>query len=93
MKKIDKKELNSLVQKHGTIITLHVRTDIDMTTLENDLKKWIILPEVDVHLIMGNKDVIIGYHTITEVVADYLDPKGLFWMMNNMQLKNKHVEM
>lgn len=77
LKKIDKKELNSLVQKHGTIITLHVRTDIDMTTLENDLKKWIILPEVDVHLIMGNKDVIIGYHTITEVVADYLRSEGI----------------
>lgn len=79
LKKIEKSQIAQMIQHHGTIIKLHIRSDVDMTRLEDDLKKWIILPEIPVTLYSNtDKDPIqIGYNSLKDVLINYLSNLGI----------------
>lgn len=77
LRKINKKELNSMIQKHGTLVKLYVRSDVEMTGIERDLRKWIVLPEVPVYLKKEEaKEIRIGYDTPKEFIKKYLKDVG-----------------
>lgn len=77
LRKINKKELDSMIQKHGTLVKLYVRSGVEMTEIERDLRKWIVLPEVPVYLKREeNKEIRIGFDTPKEIIKKYLKDVG-----------------
>ena len=78
LRKINKSEVDERIRKHGTMIKLYVRNDVDMSTLEADLNKWIVLPEIPVYLTEKEQNnVRIGYDSLKEVLIKYLNDKGI----------------
>lgn len=77
LRKIDKNELDERIQKHGTMVKLYVRSDVDMTGIEKDLRKWIVLPEIPVFLHEeGKKAVRIGFDSLKDILIKYLNETG-----------------
>ena len=55
----------------------YVRSDVDMAKLENDLRKWIVVPEIPVYLsVDGNENIRIGYNSLKEILIKYLNETG-----------------
>ena len=78
VRKVDKHSLAPAVQNHGTTVTLQVRSDVDLSTLADDLRKWIVLPEVPVFLQEDNQDEVrIGYDSLSDVLKEYLASNGI----------------
>jgi hypothetical protein len=70
LKRINKSEVDKRIRCHGTMVKLYVRNDVDMSTLEDDLRKWIVLPEIPVYLTVKGKDEVrIGYDSLKEVLT------------------------
>lgn len=77
LRKVKKNELDNRIVKHGTMVKLHVRNDVDMTKVENDLKKWIVVPEVPVYLSIDcGPEIRIGYDSLKEILVRYLTDTG-----------------
>lgn len=77
LRKLDKHELDERIKVHGTMVKLYVRNDVDMTKVENDLRKWIVIPEVPVYLTIddGEKNRI-GYDSLRDILIKYLNDTG-----------------
>lgn len=57
----DAKGDNIIGNDHGTTLVLKVRKDVELKDIERDLKKWIIVSEIDVTLTIDKRDISIGY--------------------------------
>lgn len=69
LQKIEKNKLDNRIKDHGTMVKLYVRPDVDMESLERDLKKWIVLPEIPVYLTFNDKDESrIGYDNLKDIL-------------------------
>lgn len=78
VRKVDKHDLAPAIQSHGTTVTLHVRNDVDMSTLANDLQKWIVLPEVPIFLQEDDQDEVrIGYDSLSDILKEFLAKRGI----------------
>lgn len=78
LKRLNKRDIESYIRLHGTVIKLHVRNDIDMSELENDLKKWIVLPEIPVYLQEESKEEKrIGFNKLKDILIEYLEEEGM----------------
>lgn len=79
LKKVDKSTIPSLIQLHGTSITLHIRSDVNMDHLEDDLKKWIVFPDVPVYLKTSCPDskIPIGHDSLRAPLKSYLETLGI----------------
>lgn len=56
---------------------LYVRNDVDMSKVEEDLRKWIVLPEIPVYYMENEKaSVQIGFQSPREVLTKYLNDIG-----------------
>lgn len=77
LSKIEKHDADQRIRKHGTMVKLYVRNDVDMSTVEDDLKKWIVLPEIPVFLTYKDEnEVKIGYDSLKDVLIRYLNDTG-----------------
>ena len=77
LRKMDKNELDVRIKQHGTMVKLYVRNDVDMTKLENDLRKWIVVPEIPVYLsVDDNENIRIGYDSLKEILVKHLNETG-----------------
>ncbi|MCI9421413.1 MAG: hypothetical protein HFG81_01680 [Dorea sp.] len=77
LRKIDKLNVDKRIREHGTMVKLYVRNDVDMSTLEYDLRKWIVLPEVPVYLTRKeSKEERIGYNSLKQVLTEFLNDTG-----------------
>ena len=77
LRRLDKADAPQRIAQHGTMVKLYVRNDVSMSNLENDLRKWIVIPEVPVFLTIGDKNEIrIGYDSLKEVLQKYLNDTG-----------------
>ena len=77
LRQLDKNELDQRIKRHGTMVKLYIRNDVDMTKIEEDLRKWIVVPEIPVYLSVDKKESIrIGYDTLKEVLKTYLNETG-----------------
>lgn len=78
LQKLSKSKLDKMIYKHGTLVKLYVRNDVDMSNLEMDLKRWIILPEVPVEFIVNEeKPIKIGHNSLKEVLIKHLSEYGV----------------
>lgn len=77
LSKNEKRTVDKRIRKHGTVVKLHVRSDVDMSTVEEDLKKWIVLPEIPVYLTFGDEnETKIGFDSLKDVLIRYLNDTG-----------------
>ena len=77
LRKIDKSEVDTRIRNHGTMVRLYVRNDVDMSSLEDDLRKWIVLPEIPVYFTLDEEnEVRIGYDSLKDILTKYLDDTG-----------------
>jgi len=77
LRKVDKATLDDRIKKHGTMVKLHVRPDADMSKLEENLRKWVVLPDVPVYLYNDDKNPIrIGYDSLKDILVKYLNEMG-----------------
>lgn len=77
LRKIDKINLDKRIRQHGTLVRLYVRNDVDMSTLEDDLRKWIVIPEIPVFLTFSEGEKYrIGYNSLKEILINYLIETG-----------------
>lgn len=77
VRKLNKHSIPYDIQNHGTIVTLHVRNDVDMSTLADDLRKWIVVPEVPVYLREDDQEEIrIGYDSLADILKEFLARTG-----------------
>ncbi|MBE7083302.1 MAG: hypothetical protein E7373_01710 [Clostridiales bacterium] len=87
LKKEKPNKINGYISDHGTIIKLHIRSDIDMSDLELNLKKWIVLSEIPIILNINGNKVSIGAQSLKEVLINYLKEENY-----NVDDKNVKVE-
>ena len=87
LKKKHKREADPYIKEHGTIINLHIRPDVDMSKLEYNLKKWIIVSEIPIILIVDGKEIQIGSSTLKDALIN-----GLKEFNINIDNKNIRVE-
>ncbi|MCR2046791.1 ATP-binding protein [Acetatifactor muris] len=77
VRRIKKVDVDRRIKEHGTMVKLYVRNDVDMSTLERDLRKWIVIPEIPVYLTMNDEDKIrIGYDSLKEALVKFLNETG-----------------
>lgn len=77
LRRINKSEVDKRIKNHGTMVKLYVRNDVDMSTLEDDLCKWIVLPEIPVFLTANEQhETRIGYDSLKDVLTKYLNDTG-----------------
>lgn len=66
-----------LEQKHGSTFKLHVREDVVFDEIEENLRKWIIIPNCKVTLTIDGTDKEIGYKDEKTVLEKFLSKVGL----------------
>ena len=82
---------NGYIQDHGTIIKLHVRHDVNMNDLEINLKKWIVLSEIPITLIVDNNKIPIGNKSLKEVLVNFLKEENYNVDDNSIKVEEKTI--
>ena len=78
VRKVSKHQLEQAIQNHGTTVMLHVRSDVDMSTLADDFRKWIVVPEVPVFLREDNQEEMrIGYDSLSDILKEFITSMGM----------------
>ncbi len=73
------------IPSHGTKINLHVRPDVDLTNIESEIRKWIIIPSCNLILNNDGETTSIGYKTPEDVLRNFL-------LSNDYQLDEKKIK-
>ncbi len=64
-----KSELGGPLNKNGTSIQLYLHENVDMTSIEDNIRKWVVFPEVNVELVIDKASPIsIGYSSPKEAL-------------------------
>ncbi|MCD6019084.1 MAG: Chaperone protein HtpG [Bacteroidetes bacterium] len=61
---------------HGTIIKLYVRADVKLLNIEQELKKWILVPNCNLSLETDEKKVKLGFAKPSEALTSHLTELG-----------------
>jgi hypothetical protein len=76
LKYIRDEELPEDIRCHGTKITLHVRAEIKLSSVEVALRKWIIFPSCSLKLITDGVKTNIGYNSPRNYLESALKEHG-----------------
>jgi len=77
LKHVSVDKIPNEIKEHGTQITLFVRANTDLSKIEQDLKKWILIPKCTIELkINETKRVSIGHKSPKEILTNYLKENG-----------------
>ena len=85
LKKKKKEEANPYIKEHGTIIKLHVRSDVDMSELESNLRKWIVVSDIPINLIIDQEEITIGSSSPKDALIAFLKEE-------NYKIDNKTIK-
>lgn len=85
LKKEKKEEANPYIKEHGTIIKLHVRSDVDMSELELNLRKWIVVSDIPISLIVDQEKITIGSISPKDALINFLKEE-------NYKVDNKTIK-
>ncbi|WP_159523883.1 HD domain-containing protein [Sunxiuqinia indica] len=75
------------IQKHGTIVKLYVRSEVNLDEIEINLKKWILYPSSKVFFNNNGEKIKIGYDSPKELLTDALNQIGYDLDENNIKVK------
>ncbi|MFA6245798.1 MAG: ATP-binding protein [Mucilaginibacter sp.] len=90
LKYLNNDKLPISIKKHGTIVKLFVRSDVDLNEIESELKKWILIPNCK--LTLQNNGVVkqIGSNSLTNLLKSHLEQTGI--NVDNKEIKINEVE-
>ena len=91
LQKLDKSKVND-IKRHGTILKLRVRPNIDMSKLEEEISKWILFPPCSVMLHIDDHQVAIGYKSPKEALEKYIKDCGYDTYGSEIKIKEKIKE-
>ena len=91
LKKKPKSQACQYIKDHGTIIKLHIRPDVDMSDLESNLKKWIVLSDIPIELIIGEYKTQIGYTTLKDALITFLEEQNYNVDDTNIKVEEKTI--
>jgi len=91
LKKETPSKTNGYIQDHGTIIKLHIRPDVNMNDLEMNLKKWIVLSDIPITLIINGEEITIGNQTLKEVLVNFLKEENYNVDDNTIKVEEKTI--
>ncbi len=91
LKKKDKNEADPYIKEHGTIINLHIRSDVDMSNLEKNLRKWIIVSEIPIVLSIDGKETQIGNSTLKDALISCLKDANINVDNKNIKVEEKTI--
>lgn len=92
LKKKNKNTAKDCIKSHGTIVNLHVREDVDMSSLEENLRKWIVSPGVEVILsIDSQKSIRIDQVSLKDIIVNYLEDEGIHVDNETIKVEEKTV--
>lgn len=77
------------IKKHGTIVKLYVRSEVNLENIEDDLKKWILFPDCILNFNNNGVTTKIGYKSPKELLKSYLEENG--FDIDDKYLKIKEV--
>lgn len=86
LKKIAKQNTDPRIRNHGTVITLHVRENIDMSDMIKNLEKWILLPGCKVEAYYDDKKTEIGFISPKCALEAYLKNSERFSNSDNYKV-------
>jgi len=89
LKYLSTDKINYKIKNHGTEIKLYVRSDVNLTNIENELKKWILIPNCELNLNNNGKTANIGYDTIENYLKSQLQDLG--YIIDNEKIKIKKI--
>jgi len=69
-------KLSEQIIPHGTEIKLFVRSEVNLTNLEDEMRKWILFPNCDLSLQVDDKVIKIGYSSPKATLEGYLSEIG-----------------
>lgn len=72
IKKASKAEASQFIKEHGTIIELHIRSEVDMSGLEDNLKKWVVVSEIPILLEQHGNCTEISARTAKNALINFL---------------------
>ena len=78
------------IKEHGTEIKLYLRADVNLSNIENELKKWILIPNCKLNLEINEKLQPIGFASPKEVLQSHL--KEIGYDVDDRFLKINEVE-
>ena len=91
LKKKPKSQACQYIKDHGTIIKLHIRPDVDMNDLESNLKKWIVLSEIPIELVINDYTTSIGYTTLKDALINFLKEQNYNVDDINLKVEEKTI--
>ncbi len=66
----------TLHKNHGTTVKLKVRPSVNMGDVLNTVKRWIVIPEAEIKVIIDGKESKVGYSDPKSAVISYLVQEG-----------------
>ncbi|REA60670.1 ATP-binding protein [Dyadobacter luteus] len=78
------------LKKHGTEIKLHVRADVDLSNIEEEIKKWILIPKCKLSLEVSDKIISIGYESPGDILKSHLKENG--FNVDEKHIRVKEIE-
>ena len=91
LKKKPKSQACQYIKDHGTIIKLHIRPDVDMSDLESNLKKWIVLSEIPIELVIDEYKTQIAYTTLKDALVGFLEENNYNVDGTNIKVEEKTI--
>jgi len=85
LKYISDSELPKQISTSGTSITLKVRSETDLSSIEEDISKWIVFPETKIKLTINDEEKVIGFDSPKQALTHYLNSIGI-------EVDNKNVK-
>lgn len=85
LKYVDASKSKELIPSHGTNIVLHVRHDVNLSNIEAEIRKWIIIPACKLTLFNDDKQLEIGFESPESALTSYL-------ASNNYQIDEKKLK-
>lgn len=90
LKYLSTDKICSDIKKHGTEIKLYVRADVNLSNIDKELKKWILIPDCKLQLEVNEKLTSIGFKSPKEALKSHLKEVG--FDIDDKYLKINEVE-
>ncbi|MEE1899666.1 ATP-binding protein [Flavobacterium rakeshii] len=90
LKYIPANKIPSEIASHGTKIKLSVRSDVKLNNIDDELKKWILIPNCELTLENNGTLTNIGYKTTKEALETHLTENG--YVVDNKNIKVVEIQ-
>lgn len=76
LKYVNSDNLPPEIKSHGTVLKLSVRSEVKLDNIENELRKWILIPNCEIILENDGIESVIGFSSPKEAITAHLQQIG-----------------